>query len=163
MCVHFARGKCTNEDCKFAHMTQLGANPESKPTCRTFALNGWCDRGVNCTRRHVFECPDFETYGKCFVNNCELQHVIKSEAIQEAQTKAAPAKTEMVNVSEFIQFLREATRESCNVEYSPNHNLEAASDASDEDPTSESEPEIEIDMAEVEESPLDAGADFIQI
>ena len=168
MCVHFARGHCAKRDCPFAHMTQLGSHPEQRPTCRKFAINGWCDRGLNCTKRHSFDCPDFEAYGKCPNPACTLQHVIKANALAEAkegnESRAAPGtlskNSEMVNVSDFIQFLKEATRESCNTEYLPNHDSHASGTESTED---SSESESDWGENEVDETPLDTGADFISI
>jgi hypothetical protein len=48
-------------------------------TCSDFALLGYCDKGLKCEKRHVFECPDFERTGECLrKESCNLQHVYRA-------------------------------------------------------------------------------------
>ncbi|KAH0371952.1 hypothetical protein KCU65_g1525, partial [Aureobasidium melanogenum] len=54
-CTHFLRGNCTNPDCRYAH---VAVNPAA-PACRAFGTIGYCEKGADCTERHVFECPDY--------------------------------------------------------------------------------------------------------
>ncbi|KAI9171412.1 CCCH zinc finger protein [Paramyrothecium foliicola] len=44
------------------------------PVCRDFGYYGFCDRGAECTERHVFECPDFSNTGRCRTKGCKLPH-----------------------------------------------------------------------------------------
>ncbi|ERS96072.1 hypothetical protein HMPREF1624_07608 [Sporothrix schenckii ATCC 58251] len=69
-CVHFAKGNCTNPHCSYTH-SQVSSGA---PVCRPFGLYGYCDRGADCTARHVFECPDFSNTGVCKIKGCKLPH-----------------------------------------------------------------------------------------
>ncbi|KAM5355848.1 hypothetical protein ACJ41O_002494 [Fusarium nematophilum] len=44
------------------------------PVCKDFGFNGYCEKGADCTERHVFECPDFSNTGRCKVRGCKLLH-----------------------------------------------------------------------------------------
>lgn len=69
-CLHYAKGNCTNPHCPFTH-SQVSSGA---PVCRAFGLYGYCDRGTDCTERHVFECPDFSNTGVCKIKGCKLPH-----------------------------------------------------------------------------------------
>lgn len=70
MCVHFQKGRCSNADCRYAHVhVAPGAL-----VCRPFAVYGYCEKGANCPERHVKECPDFSNTGSCKVKLCKLPH-----------------------------------------------------------------------------------------
>lgn len=79
-CVHFLRGNCTNEKCRYAHVR---VNPAA-PVCRTFARLGYCDKGAECADRHVFECPDYANKGFCRNETCRLPHVDRAGQIRKS-------------------------------------------------------------------------------
>nr|CEG03995.1 unnamed protein product [Fusarium clavum] len=54
-------------------MIPTRASPAA-PVCRSFGFNGYCEKGADCTERHVFECPDFSNTGRCKVKGCKLPH-----------------------------------------------------------------------------------------
>ncbi|KAI5209152.1 hypothetical protein E4T39_00980 [Aureobasidium subglaciale] len=56
-CTHFIRGNCTNPDCRYAH---VAVNPAA-PVCRAFGTIGYCEKGADCTERHVL--PHVDTAG----------------------------------------------------------------------------------------------------
>lgn len=74
LCVHYLKGNCTNANCKYTHM-DVDTNAR---VCRDLAYLGYCALGDKCTKRHVFECPDFEEFGKCARKNCRLKHVLRA-------------------------------------------------------------------------------------
>ncbi|KAK9461462.1 uncharacterized protein V1516DRAFT_676028 [Lipomyces oligophaga] len=79
LCVHFQRGNCNRSDCKYSHMR---LSPDAR-ICREFATTGYCEKGEQCTERHVFECPDFEATGKCSKadkGKCKLKHIVRAGA-----------------------------------------------------------------------------------
>lgn len=167
MCVHFARGKCTKEDCHFSHMTNLGDHPLDAPVCRNFALNGWCSNGATCTRKHCFECPEFESTGSCSNPRCRLQHTIVASSNSSASKSnttltakntvkeaAVPsiANGESIDVQKFIDLLEKLNkadvdkllydttqRELTRPEIDKGSNSGEGSDASSEDSDSSSE------------------------
>ena len=70
-CVHFLRGFCSKESCRYPHVR---ANPAAA-VCRAFSNLGFCSRGISCNERHVFECPDYSNKGNCPNPICRLPHV----------------------------------------------------------------------------------------
>ncbi|KEQ80255.1 hypothetical protein M438DRAFT_368786 [Aureobasidium pullulans EXF-150] len=93
-CTHFLRGNCTNPDCRYAH---VAVNP-SAPVCRAFGTIGYCEKGADCTERHMFECPDYANTGVCRNKKCRLPHVDTAGNLRKA--KLAEAKTEEGNTSD---------------------------------------------------------------
>lgn len=90
-CIHFSRGNCTKPNCRYTHVKiDAAAN-----VCRTFATVGYCEKGADCTERHVFECPDYANTGSCPNTKCHLPHVDrarqlrKAAGLQNAPTSAA--------------------------------------------------------------------------
>ncbi|KAF2836572.1 hypothetical protein M501DRAFT_249036 [Patellaria atrata CBS 101060] len=79
-CVHFLRGNCTNDSCRYAHVR---VNPGA-PVCRPFAVLGYCEEGANCTDRHVIECPDYANKGICRNKKCRLPHVDRAGQLRKA-------------------------------------------------------------------------------
>ncbi|KAK8236308.1 CCCH zinc finger protein [Phyllosticta capitalensis] len=79
-CLHFLRGNCTNDDCRYAH---IRVNP-SAPVCRAFGTIGYCEKGPECTERHVFECPDYANHAVCRNPKCRLPHVDRAGQIRKA-------------------------------------------------------------------------------
>jgi hypothetical protein len=57
-------------------------NPNA-PVCREFAKLGYCDRGADCPKRHVFECPDYANTGTCHKQNCRLQHIDRAAQLRK--------------------------------------------------------------------------------
>ncbi|KAJ5763038.1 hypothetical protein N7533_001719 [Penicillium manginii] len=85
-CMHFLRGRCSNPTCRYAH---IRVTPGA-PVCRAFATLGYCEKGAECTERHVHECPDYANSGVCHKKRCKLPHVDRAGQIR----KAAAAKAE---------------------------------------------------------------------
>ncbi|CAK7198651.1 hypothetical protein SEUCBS139899_001315 [Sporothrix eucalyptigena] len=79
-CVHYAKGNCTNPQCPYTH-SQVSSGA---PVCRPFGLYGYCDRGADCTERHVFECPDFSNTGVCKFKGCKLPHRERASFMRRA-------------------------------------------------------------------------------
>ena len=79
-CTHFIRGNCTKSDCRYAH---LHVSP-SAPVCRDFATLGYCDKGGQCTERHVTECPDYTNTGTCRNTKCRLPHIDTATNMRKA-------------------------------------------------------------------------------
>jgi hypothetical protein len=46
--------------------------------CRDFAVLGYCEKGLDCDKQHVRECPDFAEKGTCSTKGCKLPHVIRA-------------------------------------------------------------------------------------
>jgi hypothetical protein len=91
-CLHFLRGNCTKDDCRYAHVR---VNPGA-PVCRAFATLGYCPKGAACPERHVHECPDYANKGLCRNKHCRLPHVDRAGQLR----KAAAAKDGERNASE---------------------------------------------------------------
>ncbi|KAF7558330.1 hypothetical protein G7046_g5844 [Stylonectria norvegica] len=69
-CLHYAKGHCTKPDCPYTH----SKSPPGALVCKAFGLYGYCEKGADCTERHVFECPDFSNTGRCKTKGCKLLH-----------------------------------------------------------------------------------------
>ncbi|KKK17296.1 hypothetical protein P175DRAFT_0519945 [Aspergillus ochraceoroseus IBT 24754] len=82
-CVHFLRGRCSNPECRYAH---IRVTPGA-PVCREFATLGYCEKGETCEERHVHECPDYANTGACHKKHCRLPHVDRAGQIRK---NAAP-------------------------------------------------------------------------
>jgi len=75
LCVHFANnGRCTRANCPFPHV-RVG---QREGICRDFAVLGYCEKGLDCDKQHVRECPDFAEKGACATKGCKLPHVIRA-------------------------------------------------------------------------------------
>lgn len=75
LCVHFANnGRCNRDNCPFPHV-RVGPR---HGICRDFAVLGYCDKGLDCDKQHVRECPDFAEKGSCTTKGCKLPHVIRA-------------------------------------------------------------------------------------
>lgn len=88
VCVHFLRGRCSNPECRYAH---IRVTPGA-PVCREFATLGYCDKGADCNNRHVHECPDYANTGTCGNKKCTLPHVDRAGQIRKfaANKPASP-------------------------------------------------------------------------
>ncbi|KAK1216943.1 hypothetical protein PQX77_009725, partial [Marasmius sp. AFHP31] len=60
--------------CLFPHVN-VGAR---HGVCRDFAVLGYCEKGLDCDKQHVRECPDFAEKGTCSTKGCKLPHVIRA-------------------------------------------------------------------------------------
>lgn len=78
-CLHYAKGNCTKAACSFTHSKA----PPSAPVCNDFGFLGYCDKGADCTERHVFECPNFSNTGKCSIRGCKLLHRERASVLRE--------------------------------------------------------------------------------
>ncbi|TCD71859.1 hypothetical protein EIP91_003202 [Steccherinum ochraceum] len=88
LCVHFANnGRCTRQNCPFPHV-RVG---QRQGVCRDFAVLGYCDKGLDCDKQHVRECPDFAENGACTTVGCKLPHVIRANRNRAAQGVASTA------------------------------------------------------------------------
>lgn len=84
-CHHFARGNCSNDACRYAH---IRVNPAA-PVCRPFATLGYCPQGQDCPNKHVHECPDFDKNGTCTDSKCKLPHIERAGKMRAAAAAAA--------------------------------------------------------------------------
>lgn len=80
VCVHFLRGRCSNPECRYTHVRVT----PGAPVCRDFAVLGYCERGEECTDRHVYECPDYANTGVCKKKKCTLPHVDRAGQLRKA-------------------------------------------------------------------------------
>ncbi|KAL4925489.1 CCCH zinc finger protein [Aspergillus undulatus] len=83
VCVHFLRGRCSNPECRYAHVRVT----PGAPVCRAFATLGYCERGETCEERHVHECPDYANTGVCKKKHCRLPHVDRAGQIRKNAPK----------------------------------------------------------------------------
>lgn len=77
-CMHFSKGNCSNPNCRYMH---IRVSP-SALVCRSFGIYGYCDKGANCTERHLHECPDFSNTGTCATRGCKLLHRHKASVMR---------------------------------------------------------------------------------
>lgn len=96
-CLHFLRGNCTNDSCRYAH---VHVNP-SAPVCRDFAKLGYCEKGPECVQRHVYDCPDYANNGVCRNKNCRLPHVDRAGQIRKAVVSENEASREGDDSADF--------------------------------------------------------------
>ncbi|GLB43404.1 putative zinc finger [Lyophyllum shimeji] len=90
LCLHFLnKGRCTRDNCPFPHVN-VGAR---HGVCRDFAVLGYCERGLDCDKQHVRECPDFAENGTCTTKGCKLPHVIRANRTRKPTVKPADAPT----------------------------------------------------------------------
>ncbi|KAF8426308.1 hypothetical protein EV426DRAFT_632115 [Tirmania nivea] len=87
-CVHFLRGNCSNTNCRYAH---IRVNPAAQ-ICKAFATEGYCEKGGDCTERHVHECPEFDEKGVCTDKKCKLPHIERAGRRRMAAAAAAASK-----------------------------------------------------------------------
>lgn len=83
-CLHFAKGNCSNPDCRYTHVK---VSPLAL-VCRDFGIYGYCNKGVTCTERHVNECPDFSNTGTCKTKGCKLLHRHKASVMRTNTTRS---------------------------------------------------------------------------
>jgi len=86
LCLHFVnKGRCTRDNCPFPHV-KVGAR---HGVCRDFAVLGYCEKGLDCDKQHVRECPDFAEKGTCSTKGCKLPHVIRANRNRKPVAKAS--------------------------------------------------------------------------
>lgn len=89
-CVHYAKGTCSKPDCPYTHrVLPLGA-----PVCHDFGFYGYCDKGISCSDRHTFECPDFSNNGVCKNKHCKLPHRERASVLRKADAAREQATTD---------------------------------------------------------------------
>ncbi|THH21184.1 hypothetical protein EUX98_g8431 [Antrodiella citrinella] len=90
LCVHFANnGRCTRQNCPFPHV-RVG---QRQGVCRDFAVLGYCEKGLDCDKQHVRECPDFAEKGICNTKGCKLPHVIRANRNRAPPTTTTTSTT----------------------------------------------------------------------
>ncbi|PQE11584.1 CCCH zinc finger protein [Rutstroemia sp. NJR-2017a WRK4] len=87
-CLHFAKGNCSNPDCRYTHVR---VSPTAL-VCRSFGIYGYCGKGATCTERHVHECPDYSNTGTCTTKGCKLPHRLKASVIRKNANAGASAE-----------------------------------------------------------------------
>lgn len=89
LCHFFARGHCSNRNCRYAHY-----KPKDSLICEDFATTGFCESGTNCDHIHAFECPAFANTGNCDDEDCHLPHVRHARRLNGATSSAEPESNE---------------------------------------------------------------------
>lgn len=84
-CLHFLRGRCSNDSCRYAH---VGLNPAAL-VCYDFATYGYCKKGAQCSDRHVHECPAYANTGVCHDKKCRLPHPDSAGQIRQHQSNSS--------------------------------------------------------------------------
>jgi hypothetical protein len=84
-CMHFLRGNCNNAQCRYTHVN-VSANA---PVCRPFATLGFCKKGLSCSDRHEFECPEYSLSGSCANPRCRLPHVDRASRSRQGNSPGA--------------------------------------------------------------------------
>lgn len=86
-CLHFQEGRCTNEDCRFAH---IRVNPAAQ-ICDAFGRLGYCEKGAECADLHAYECPDFANKGECIRGDkCQHRHVHRASRMRKSTGRSSP-------------------------------------------------------------------------
>ncbi|KAF1832930.1 hypothetical protein BDW02DRAFT_501850, partial [Decorospora gaudefroyi] len=96
-CLHFQDGRCTNDDCRFAHVR---INP-SAVNCEAFGRLGYCEKGDTCSELHAHECPTFANTGVCrFGDKCRLGHVLRAARMRKAARLSSSAPSPLSNTTD---------------------------------------------------------------
>ncbi|KAK2463567.1 hypothetical protein APHAL10511_004318 [Amanita phalloides] len=130
LCLHFLnKGRCNREKCPFPHVN-VGAR---HGICRDFAVLGYCEKGLDCDKKHVRECPDFAENGTCTIKGCKLPHVIRANRNRKvAASLASVAATDAPKTSD-PQPTISAEGAQLGDEYIPLTFNESSDEESDED------------------------------
>ena len=62
--------------------------------CESFGRLGYCEKGLQCVERHVFECPDYTNKGVCTTPGCRLPHLKHAGRWRKTLDEAAKDKKE---------------------------------------------------------------------
>ena len=89
-CIHFVRGTCSKQTCRYPHVR---VSPGAQ-VCRPFGTLGYCDKGILCQERHVFECPDYSQSGNCPNEDCRLPHVDRAGQLRQQHSEVVIGKTD---------------------------------------------------------------------
>lgn len=150
-CLYFLRGVCTRDVCPYRHVS-VGCNAK---VCLDFA-RGYCPNGervrqsinyrvfpncngylMQCTKRHIVDCPEFSERGSCSRGDkCLLRHRKKAEAPTATGRLQAPPPTETPPTKTPLAFrrLRRRRPDPSSVEPdSGSRQLEGKSDVSKEE------------------------------
>jgi hypothetical protein len=66
--------------------------------CRDFAVLGYCEAGIECSKQHVRECPDFAESGECPNKFCKLPHVIRANRARKPASAPVPVAVTAASV-----------------------------------------------------------------
>jgi hypothetical protein len=87
-CLHFQSGRCTKEDCRFAHV-HVNA---SALNCEAFGRTGYCEKGDACAELHAYECPTFANTGECsYTGRIHYPHVRRASRMRKMIRLSSPA------------------------------------------------------------------------
>jgi hypothetical protein len=128
----------------------LGSQNPKTGVCRDFAVLGYCERGIDCERNHVRECPDFAERGVCGNKGCKLPHVIRASRGKMAQA-AEKADLERAKVeSEAVADHKQEQQQQLGDEF-VSLTFEESDDESEEDGEVEETEEVENEEIEMDE------------
>lgn len=88
-CTFFLRGNCTNSACRYVH---VDVHPSPTRVCDAFARLGYCAKGTDCDKRHVFECPAYAEKRYCADHEkgiCQLPHMEHAGTLRRAARRQA--------------------------------------------------------------------------
>lgn len=134
------------------------------PTCRAFALEGWCDSGARCHKCHIYHCPDFEeTGGKCPREKCPLKHVLRATQPSRVtnDSSSASSEVEKVQISSLLESLVtdqdiQSSEDSSDEQSETSSGHESSgSQSEDDDVVSEAEDSDDDDKSDLENLELE--------
>ncbi|USP77139.1 transcription initiation factor tfiid subunit 7 [Curvularia clavata] len=95
-CTYFMAGRCSNNDCRFAHVR---VDPAAL-NCKKFGRLGYCEKGDTCTELHAHECPYYANQGFCYHgDNCRMGHYHRASRMK-ASRFPSPASPLASNTSD---------------------------------------------------------------
>ena len=154
-CSYYLMGKCANgENCKFTHSDNINL---SSPTCQSFAYDGYCENGKKCSKRHAFDCPEFEQTGRCTRKSCKLKHITRNNKITTSNIKVSDSK-KVVDINLLANSIFEGGKE--NEEHAIEQ--ESESESSNDDQSDKSE-QSELEQLEEEIDYSDQNESFIRV
>jgi hypothetical protein len=69
---------------------------------------GYCEKGLDCDKQHVRECPDFAEKGECLIKGCRLPHVIRANRNRQtasSTTESTSARAAAVGANDLTNAL----------------------------------------------------------
>ena len=112
--------------------------------CRGF-LEGWCEDGIDCLKRHVYICPEFYEDGSCGKVKCRFSHVRRGEVC------GGKRKREMVD--------DEIEPDDEELQIIPDFDVDNSSDDDDGESSEEEDEEGDDDEINLDELVEDYGSD----